>query len=94
MALQHARSLPDPPLELDRALRLTIALGIAEAPAFQSAARRFISRLCTEQTPTMEQVRKTADALDELTRFTLRSQAREALLDLAGQLSRMASRGR
>lgn len=39
------------------------ALGIAEAAAFQSAARRLISRLCAEQAPSMEQVRKSADEL-------------------------------
>ncbi len=86
--MRYARDV-DPPLELDRALRLTVALGISETPVFQAAARRFVARFCSEQKPSMEQVRKTADALDELTRYTLRAQAREALLDLADQLGRL-----
>jgi hypothetical protein len=86
LAMRTARNVSRPQLELDRALRLTIMLGEVEAPSFQAAARRWIARFCTEETPTIEQVRKTADALDQLPKFTLREPAAQALHYLADQL--------
>lgn len=75
-------------LGLDRALRLTILLGEKEAPAFQRSARRWLARFITEQRPTVDQIKRVADALNELLTFLARDDAREALESLAEQLRR------
>lgn len=75
-------------VRLDRALRLLILLGAEEEPTFERAARRFLTRLIKERSPTVEQIKKIADALNVL-RYEVfeREDARYALEDLADQLT-------
>lgn len=80
-----------PQLELDRALLLVILLGEREAPAFQRSARRWLVRFIDEQRPTVDQVKRVADALNELLTFIAREDAREALENLAEQIRRRRS---
>lgn len=60
-------------LELDRALRLLVLAGEKEAPSFQPAARRWLVRFITEQRPTVDQIKRTADALNELLQIRRRA---------------------
>ena len=80
-----------PQLELDRALLLVILLGEREAPAFQRSARRWLVRFITEHRPTVVQIKRVSDALNELLTFVARDDAREALERLAEQLRRRAN---
>jgi hypothetical protein len=65
-ALRTARNI-DPPIELDRALRLTIALALRPHPQFEAAARRFVSRFADEaESVTLRNVAQVADALATL----------------------------
>ena len=49
-------------------------------------AHRWQPLVITEQRPTVEQIKRTADALNELLTFIARDDAREALLRLAEQI--------
>lgn len=86
-AWMYAHSVPV--LTLDRALRLTILLGLEEGHrSYPAAARRFLRRFIRECEPTLEQVKRVADALDCLANHPhLRLDARDALQDLARQLA-------
>ena len=50
-------------LYLDQALSLTLLLGREMAPSYNAAARKFLIRFIREVNPTLEQVKKVADAL-------------------------------
>lgn len=89
LALRTAHNLR--PLDLCRALRLTVLLGEREAPRFQAAARRWLVRFIEERRPTVEQIKRAADALNELLTFIARDDARAALLNLADQIARSPS---
>jgi hypothetical protein len=76
---------------LEQALRLTILMGIEESPRFEKAARRFLVRFIREVGPTLDQIQKVADALEELHSVNERVYVNEegpewALKDLARQL--------
>jgi hypothetical protein len=65
-ALRTARNI-SPPIELDRALRLTIALAKRPHPQFEAAARRFVSRFAAEaEGVSLRNVAQVADALASL----------------------------
>jgi hypothetical protein len=77
-------------VELDRALGLTILLGRKGDERFRRTALCFIARLALEAGPTLEQVKKVADALTTLERVFdapgMREGADRALEDLQRQL--------
>ena len=90
VAMDLARSMPR--LSLSDALALTV-LGAAQEPErFPALARRFLVRFIEEAEPSLEQVKKVADALDSLCLTSdlpvLRQGAEEALEDLGRQLRR------
>lgn len=78
------------PLDLPRALALTVLLGRRGDRRYPDCARRFLSRFAVEAEPTLAQIRKVADALDTLERTrdlpAMREGADRALEDLARQL--------
>jgi hypothetical protein len=91
-ALRTARNV-DPPIELDRALRLTLALAKRPHPQYESAARRFVGRFAEEErrTATLRNVAQVADALAVLaitSNATTREkqEAERGMLMLAHQL--------
>lgn len=76
---------------LDQALKLTMLMGLDEVPSknYEPAVRRFLIRFIREIRPTPEQIRKVANALEELPRkeaFFDSEDARPALESLARQL--------
>lgn len=79
-------------LPLDQALELTILLGELGDRRLDPAARRFLVRFIEELKPTLDQVKRVADALHNLVMTTdlpaLQEEAVRALEDLAGQLRR------
>jgi hypothetical protein len=77
-----------PRLDLERALQLVLLLAREESPMFQRAARRWLVRFIREQEPTVEQVMKAADALNETRTFIERDDAERALLNLGDQIRR------
>jgi hypothetical protein len=65
-ALRTARNI-SPPIELDRALRLTIALAKRPHPQYAAAAKRFVVRFADEEpTASLRNVAQVADALATL----------------------------
>jgi hypothetical protein len=65
-ALRTARNI-SPPIELDRALRLMIALALRPHPQHEAAARRFVSRFADEaEGVSLRNVAQVADALATL----------------------------
>jgi hypothetical protein len=90
LAMDLARSMPR--VSLSDALALTM-LAAEQAPErFPALARRFLVRFIAEAEPTLEQVKKVADALDSLGLTgdlpALREGAERALEDLGRQLRR------
>jgi hypothetical protein len=73
---------------LDSALKLTIFMAEQEFPSYERIARRWLVRFIREHEPTIKQVMKAADALNEIQVFIQREEARAALLDLADQIRR------
>lgn len=62
-SLRTARNI-DPPIELDRALRLTVALARGQHPSYVLAARRFVARYAEEaEAVSLRNVAQVADAL-------------------------------
>jgi hypothetical protein len=90
-AMRTARNI-DPPIELDRALRLTVALAKRPHPQYDAAARRFVARFAEEaQGVTLRNVAQVADALASLSIISNatareRQEAERAMLRLAEQL--------
>lgn len=90
-ALRTARNI-SPPIELDRALRLTIALALPPHPQFEAAARRFVSRFADEaESVTLRNVAQAADALATLSVVSNagaadKREAERGMLRLAQQL--------
>jgi|GEM_PF-6559924 len=90
-ALRTARNV-SPPIELDRALRLTIALAKRPHPQYDAAARRFVSRFAEEaQGITLRNVAQVADALAALSIVSNvgaadKREAERGMLRLAAQL--------
>lgn len=90
-ALRTARNIT-PPIELDRALRLTIALAKRPHPQYDAAARRFVSRIADEaEGVTLRNVAQVADALATLSIVsnageTDKRKAERGMLRLAQQL--------
>jgi hypothetical protein len=62
MAWAHATDMAH--VSLAQALRLTVLAGELEDPKFPRLARRFLVRFIREQAPTLDQVKRVADALD------------------------------
>lgn len=87
----HASEMGHVPL--DRALRLTILMGELQDPGYERTARRFLVRFILEISPTLEQTRRIADALDQLRygAMDIPGAADTALKDLAGQLAKSYS---
>lgn len=80
----HAVELPH--LSLDRALRLTMLMGVEESRGFEKAGRRFLIRFIRECEPSLEQVKRVADALNEVSEDNFdRPHALRCLDDLAEQ---------
>lgn len=90
-AMRNARNV-SPPIELDRALRLTIALAKRPHPQYDAAARRFLARFAEEaEGITLRNVAQVADALAALSivaNATAREkqEAERGMLRLADQL--------
>lgn len=90
-ALRTARNI-DPPIELDRALRLTVALARGHHPSYVLAARRFVARFAEEaEGVTLRGVAQVADALAVLyvvseASAREREEAERGMLRLASQL--------
>lgn len=95
-ALRTARNIR-PPIELDRALRLTVALARGRHPYYAPAARRFIARFAEEADgASLPNVAQVADALAVLhvgseASAREREEAERGMLRLASQLEQ--SRG-
>lgn len=85
-AWSNAVSMPLVPL--DSALKLTILMAEQEFPGYQKVARRWMVRFIREHEPTMKQVMRVADALNEIQVFLQREEAKTALLDLGEQIRR------
>lgn len=77
-------------VDLHRALALTMLLGREGDARYQECARRFLSRFVAEARPALGQVKKVADALDQVGRLyelpAMREGADRALADLGRQL--------
>jgi hypothetical protein len=77
-------------VELYRALALTLLLARDGDPRYEDCARRFLARFAQEARPTLGQVKKVADALDQVGRLqelpAMREGADRALVDLGRQL--------
>jgi hypothetical protein len=92
-ALRTARNI-DPPIELDRALRLTVALARGHHPSYVLAARRFVARFAAEADGvSLRSVARVADALAALyvvseASAREREEAERGMLRLAFQLER------
>ncbi len=90
-ALRTARNI-DPPVELDRALRLTVAMARGHHPAYALAARRFVARFAEEEPgASLRNVAQVADALAVLhvtseASTREREEAERGMLRLATQL--------
>jgi hypothetical protein len=90
-ALRTARNV-SPPIELDRALRLTVALARRPHPRYEAAARRFLARFAEEADgASLRNVAQVADALAVLSIISNassreRQEAERGMLRLAGQL--------
>jgi hypothetical protein len=90
-ALRTARNV-DPPIELDRALRLTVALALRPHPQFEAAARRFVARFAEEaEGVTLRAIAQVADALAVLSIISNattrdRQEAERGMRRLADQL--------
>jgi hypothetical protein len=97
-ALRTARNV-SPPIELDRALRLTVALALRPHPLYEAAARRFVARFAAEATnATLRGVAQVADALAVLSIISNatardRQEAERGMLRLAGELRSTKSPG-
>jgi hypothetical protein len=93
-ALRTARNV-DPPIELDRALRLTLALAKRPHPRYDAAARRFVARFADEASGiTVRSVAQVADALAVLSIVSNattrdRQEAERGMLHLADQLEQL-----
>lgn len=83
-AWSNAISIPVVPLDL--ALKLTILMAEQEFPGYQRVARRWMVRFIREHEPTLAQVMRVADALNELETFIQRDEAKAALLNLGDQI--------
>jgi hypothetical protein len=98
-AFRTARNI-DPPLELDRALRLTVALAKRPHPQYDAAARRFVSRFADEAGGvSLRNVAQVADALATLSIISNagesdRREAERGILRLAQQLEQQRDRSR
>jgi hypothetical protein len=90
-AMRTARNV-SPPIELDRALRLTVALAKRPHPRYDAAARRFVSRFAAEaRGASLGNIAQVADALACLSivsNATAREkqEAERGMLRLADQL--------
>jgi hypothetical protein len=90
-ALRTARNI-SPPIELDRALRLTIALAKRPHPQYAAAAKRFVARFADEEAnASLRNVAQVADALAALSIVsnageTDKREAERGMLRLAQQL--------
>jgi hypothetical protein len=92
-ALRTARNV-DPPIELDRALRLTLALAKRPHPQYDAAARRFVARFADASGITVRSVAQVADALAVLSIVSNattrdRQEAERGMLRLADQLEQL-----
>ena len=92
LALRTARNV-DPPIDLGRALRLTVALSRSRHRNYEAAARRFVARFAEEAgaTTTLRNVAQVADALAVLAAVSKatsreRQEAERGMLQLAAQL--------
>jgi hypothetical protein len=90
-ALRTARNI-DPPIELDRALRLVVAMARGHHPSYALAARRFVARFADEESgASLRNVAQVADALAVLHVISEattrdREEAERGMLRLAAQL--------
>jgi hypothetical protein len=77
-------------VELHRALALTLLLAREGDPRYEDCARKFVARFALEARPTLGQVKRVADALDQVGHLqdlpAMREGADRALVDLARQL--------
>jgi hypothetical protein len=77
-------------VDLHHALALTILSARGGDPRYEDCARRFLARFVAEARPTLGQVKKVADALDQVGRLqelpAMREGAERALADLGRQL--------
>jgi hypothetical protein len=77
-------------MDLHRALALTTLLARQGDRRYLACARRFLARFVVEAAPTLGQVKKVADALDQVGRLqdlpAMREGADRALADLGRQL--------
>jgi len=95
-ALRTARNI-DPPIELDRALRLTVAMALRPHPAYAAAAKRFVARFAEEEPDaSLLNVAQVADALATLSIVSNAStrdkqEAERGMLRLAQQLEQRRS---
>jgi hypothetical protein len=95
-ALRTARNIR-PPIELDRALRLTIALALRPHPQYAAAAKRFVARFAEEEPgASLRNVAQVADALATLSILSNastreRQEAERGMRRLADQLEQRRS---
>jgi len=55
-------------VKLSQALRLTMLMAFKEDGSYDAAVRKFLARFIRDEKPTPEQIRKVANALEELPR--------------------------
>jgi hypothetical protein len=90
-AMRTARNI-EPPIGLDRALRLTVALAKRPHPQYAAAAKRFVGRFADEEPgASLRNVAQVADALATLSILsnageTDKREAERGMLRLAQQL--------
>jgi hypothetical protein len=80
------------PLSLDRALSLTLVLGLRDDHRYRPAATRFMERYEAEGGPTKEQVGKVREDLDRLARSCPMALKYEAIENLGALVDRLAGR--